>query len=164
MLFLARAEQGERARRLVSASIAGEVGKTVEFMELLLDEADMTVKVSGDAMAPIETSLFRRALTNLLQNAIQHSPRGARIEAHIARERDRATVSISNPGGPIAPDQLSRLFDRFYRIDASRRNSDENHGLGLSIVKAVAVMHNGNVFARCEDGAVTVGFSVALPG
>ncbi|HEY0201074.1 MAG TPA: histidine kinase dimerization/phospho-acceptor domain-containing protein, partial [Burkholderiaceae bacterium] len=67
MLFLARAEQGARANRLVDASLAAEVAKTVDFFDVLLDEASMRITVEGDAVAPIETSLFRRALTNLLQ-------------------------------------------------------------------------------------------------
>ncbi|MGJ7508758.1 heavy metal sensor histidine kinase [Variovorax sp. GT1P44] len=162
MLFLARAEQGVRARGLVASSIAQEVGKTVEFLDLLLDEAGMTVEVEGDAVAPIETSLFRRALTNLLQNAIQHSRPGARVVVQIGQGARSAEVSFSNPSAPIEAEQLPRLFDRFYRVDTSRRNSGENHGLGLSIVKAVAVMHNGTVFARSRDGITTVGFSVAL--
>jgi two-component system, OmpR family, heavy metal sensor histidine kinase CusS len=164
MLFLARAEQGVRARGLVASSIAQEVGKTVEFLDLLLDEAGMSVQVQGDAVAPIETSLFRRALTNLLQNAIQHSRPGARVLVQIGHDERSAEVSFSNPSAPIAPEQLPRLFDRFYRVDTSRRNSGENHGLGLSIVKAVAVMHNGHVFARSDGGMTTVGFSVALDG
>jgi len=162
MLFLARAEQGVRARGLVESSIAQEVGKTVEFLDMLLDEAGMTVQVEGDAVAPIEKSLFRRALTNLLQNAIQHSRPGAKVVVQIGQHDHSAQVSFSNPSPPIGPDQLPRLFDRFYRVDTSRRNSGENHGLGLSIVKAVAVMHNGTVFARSDDGVTTVGFSVAL--
>lgn len=162
MLFLARAEQGVRARGLVESSIAQEVGKTVEFLDMLLDEAGMTVQVEGDAVAPIEKSLFRRALTNLLQNAIQHSRPGAQVVVQIGQHDRSAQVSFSNPSQPIEPDQLPRLFDRFYRVDSSRRNSGENHGLGLSIVKAIAVMHNGTVFARSDDGITTVGFSVAL--
>ena len=162
MLFLARAEQGVRARRLVASSIAAEVDKTVEFLELLLDEAGMTVQVEGDAVAPLETSLFRRALTNRLQNAIQHSQPGASVLVRIGQQAHAAEVSFSNPSAPIASDQLPRLFDRFYRVDVSRRNSGENHGLGLAIVKAVALMHNGTVFARSAGGTTTVGFSVAL--
>jgi two-component system heavy metal sensor histidine kinase CusS len=162
MLFLARAEQGVRARDLVASSLAQEVGKTVEFLDLLLDEAGMSVQVEGDAVAPIETSLFRRALTNLLQNAIQHSRPGSRVVVRIGGDERSAAVSFSNPSAPIAPEQLPRLFDRFYRVDSSRRNSGENHGLGLSIIKAVAVMHNGTVFARSDNGITTVGFSVAL--
>ncbi|MDR0458242.1 MAG: heavy metal sensor histidine kinase, partial [Burkholderiaceae bacterium] len=162
MLFLARAEQGERAYQRAPASIAAEVGKTIEFFDMLLEEARMRVTVQGDADAPIQTALFRRALTNLLQNAIQHSPGGTDIQVRITREARNASVAFSNPGEPIAPEQLAHLFDRFYRIDAARRNSGESHGLGLAIVKAVATMHNGGVFARSQDGIVTVGFSVAL--
>ncbi|MEJ8826488.1 heavy metal sensor histidine kinase [Variovorax humicola] len=161
MLFLARAEQGVRARDLVASSIAQEVGKTIEFLDLLLDEAGMTVQVEGDAVAPIQTSLFRRALTNLLQNAIQHSRPGSHVRVRITQGERSAEVAFSNPSAPIEADHLPRLFDRFYRVDTSRRNSGENHGLGLAIVKAVAVMHNGTVFARSEGGMTTVGFSVA---
>lgn len=160
MLFLARAEQGERARQRVDAALAGEVAKTVEFLDLLLDEAGQRVTVHGDATAPIETALFRRALTNLLQNAIEHSPPGAEIDVRIEAANGGASIAVSNPGGPVAPEHLARLFDRFYRVDAARRNSGESHGLGLAIVKAVAAMHNGGVFARNEAQRVVVGFSV----
>jgi len=164
MLFLARAEQGERARRLVEASLAQEVDKTVEFFDALLDEAGMRVEVEGDAAAPIETSLFRRALSNLLQNAIQHARGGGPIAVRIRAGAGHAEVAFSNPGEPLAPEQLARLFDRFYRIDASRPNSDASHGLGLAIVKAVATMHGGTVFAHSQDGITTIGFSVGLAG
>ncbi len=162
MLFLARAERGERATRGVETSLATEIGKTVEFFDMLLDDAGLEVDVEGDARAVIEVALFQRAVTNLLQNAIQHAPRGSRIMARIHGTEADAEVSISNASGHIAPEQLPRLFDRFYRVDASRPNSDENHGLGLAIVKAIASMHGGRVFARSEAGLTTVGFSVAL--
>ena len=165
MLFLARAEQGAKARGLVDASIAAEVGKIVEFLDVLLEDAQMTVDVSGDARASIETSLFRRALTNLLHNAIQHSAPGSQIQVSIGTDSDgRARISFRNPSAPISSEQLSRLFDRFYRLDPSRPNSGENHGLGLAIVKAVAVMHKGEVFAEHAQGQITIGFSVALAG
>jgi two-component system heavy metal sensor histidine kinase CusS len=160
MLFLARAERGERAARRVRTSLAREIGKTVEFFDMLLDDAGLEVRVEGDAHAAIETSLFHRAVTNLLQNAIQHAPRGTRIVARIDSSDDGAQVSVSNPSEPIPPEQLPRLFDRFYRVDASRPNSDANHGLGLAIVKAIASMHGGRVFAQSEAGVTTVGFSL----
>ena len=162
MLFLARAEQGERAHKLTESSLAREVDKTVEFFDVLLEDAGMQVEVVGDAVAPIETSLFRRALSNLLQNAIQHSQGSGPIVARVEKHADRAEVSFSNPSEPIPPEQLARLFDRFYRVDAARHNSGENHGLGLAIVKAVAAMHGGTVFARSGDGVTTIGFSVGL--
>jgi len=160
MLFLARAERGERAARCVATSLSHEVGKTVEFFDVLLDDAGLGVDIEGDATAIVETSLFHRAVTNLLQNAIQHAPRGARIEAHIEGTPEGALVSVSNPSDPVAPEQLLRLFDRFYRVDASRPNSNANHGLGLAIVKAIASMHGGRVFAHSQDGIMTVGFTL----
>jgi len=161
MLFLARAEQGARASQPVPSSLAAEVRKTVEFYEVLLEEAGLSVQIDGDAEAVIETSLFHRAMSNLLQNAIQHAPHGSRLLARVEPGGGMARVSVSNAlVEDLPPDQLHRLFDRFYRADASRANSEANHGLGLAIVKAVALMHGGSVFARCEQGQITVGFAV----
>jgi len=164
MLFLARAERGERVSRGVEASLAREIGKTVEFFGVLLEEAGMEVDVEGDARATVETSLFHRAVTNLLQNAIQHAPRGARITARIEGTEDGAAISVSNPSEPVPPEHLPRLFDRFYRVDASRPNSDASHGLGLAIVKAIAAMHGGRVFAHSQSGVTTVGFTLGRGG
>ena len=98
MLFLARADQGERAYRLVNVSIADEIGKTIEFMEPLLDETGLKVTITGDATIAIETSLFRRALTNLIQNAIQYASPSSTITAQVSQQEDQVQVSISNQG------------------------------------------------------------------
>ncbi len=168
MLFLARADQGERAIRLEAVSIAAEVNKTVEFLDFIMDEADVSVRVEGDAQAQIETALFRRAVTNLLHNAIQHSKAKSEIVVEVtsnqhpvqSRGAHGVRIAVSNPGPEIPREHLPRLFDRFYRVDSARANSWESHGLGLSIVKAIAKMHNGSVFASSQDGITVVGFSV----
>ena len=163
MLFLARADQGERAYRLVNVSIADEIGKTIEFMEPLLEETGLKVTITGDATIAIETSLFRRALTNLIQNAIQYASPSSTIAAQVSQQEDQVQVAISNQGEPIAAAHLSHIFDRFYRADSSRTQYPEHsgHGLGLAIVKAVATMHEGDVFARSENGWTTVGLTLA---
>jgi two-component system heavy metal sensor histidine kinase CusS len=160
MLFLARADQGETAVNRQRASLREEIEKTVDFLELIIDEAGVSVRVAGDAKASIEVSLFRRAATNLLQNAVQHSPPGAEIVVEVAKEGEGARVVVANPGEAIPEQHLPRLFDRFYRVDASRKSSDTNHGLGLSIVKAIALMHGGGVFAESNGGRTSVGFTV----
>jgi two-component system heavy metal sensor histidine kinase CusS len=167
MLFLARCDQGEAATSLVHTVIADEVHKTIEFFEFVLDEMGMQVELIGDTHASslIETALFRRALTNLLQNAIQHSPTGARIRIFIdARHghQEPVQVAVSNPGAPIEARHLPRLFDRFYRVDTARRdfNGIHGHGLGLAIVKAIALMHGGSTFASSKDGMTTIGFTI----
>jgi two-component system heavy metal sensor histidine kinase CusS len=160
MLFLTRADQGERAIRLVPASIADEVNKTVEFLDFIMDEAGVTVRVQGNAHAHIETALFRRAVTNLLHNAIQHSPAQAEIVVDVSNDQSGVRIAVSNPGEEIPAEHLQRLFDRFYRVDSARANSWESHGLGLSIVKAIATMHNGSVFASSKNGITSIGFSI----
>jgi len=160
MLFLARADKGIAARNSVEVSLCSEVGKVIEFLEPLMDEAGVRIRIAGDVHACIETALFRRAVTNLLQNAIQHSAAGDDIVVTIER-RDGVSVSVSNRGVSIDEQQLTHLFDRFYRVDSSRHNSVENHGLGLAIVKAIATMHRGAVFVRSEAGWNTFGFTLA---
>ncbi|HEY0684056.1 MAG TPA: heavy metal sensor histidine kinase [Steroidobacter sp.] len=161
MLFLARADRGERAPNRIEVSIAQEVAHAVEYLEFIFEEAGVRVRIEGDAQASIETSLFRRAVTNLLQNAVQHAPRGAEIVVFVLQQPGAIRVSVRNNGSGIAREHLSRLFDRFYRVDSSRSGSRENHGLGLAIVRAVATMHGGTVFAESENGATTIGFTVA---
>lgn len=161
MLFLARADQGERATGLVDVSLAAEVAHTLEFLEIPLEEARVHARLHGDAQACVNRSLFGRACTNLLMNAIQHCEPGAEISVTIARVGEHVRVAVANPGAPIAPDVLEHLFDRFYRAEASRTNSRENHGLGLAIVKAIAEMHRGTVSAHSARGINTFSFSVA---
>ncbi|MFC5474394.1 heavy metal sensor histidine kinase [Paraherbaspirillum soli] len=170
MLFLARADQGEPATSLTRTAIAQEIDKTIEFFEFVLDDAKMTVRIGGDvaAEASIETALFRRAMSNLLHNAIQHSHAGAEILVNITQQPNLIRVAVSNPGQAIAAHHLQRLFDRFYRVDPARndQHQDQNqyhgHGLGLAIVKAIANMHGGSVFADSADGVTTIGFCIPL--
>lgn len=160
MLFLARADQGAMAANLASTSLAAATRKTAEFLDVLFEEAGMSLVIEGDAAVAVERSLFERAITNLLHNAVRHGRGPARVTVRIEDNGPLVTIAVRNPGGPIHENQLARLFDRFYRLDPARMNSDESHGLGLAVVKAVALMHGGGVFARCEGGEVVIGFQV----
>jgi two-component system heavy metal sensor histidine kinase CusS len=165
MLFLARADRGEAATGVTEAEVAHEVEMTIEFFEPLLDETAMQVEVEGDvgARATMNVALFRRALSNLLQNAIDHSVPGAHLAVRIEARPEAVWIGVSNPGAPIPSVHLPRLFDRFYRVDMARRDPGGLHGygLGLAIVKAVAKMHGGAVAARSADGSTVVSFSLA---
>jgi len=171
MLFLSRAGQGDIALDRVCVPLAAEVAKTGEFLEYLLEEAGMRLRIDGAADAWIDTSLFRRAMTNLLHNAVQHAAPGSEIVVEVrggdgaAGEcGNGASVAVRNHGKCVEPQHLARMFDRFYRVDAAREHGGErHHGLGLSIVKAIASLHGGSVFAASGDGQTTVGFSLAAP-
>jgi two-component system heavy metal sensor histidine kinase CusS len=160
MLFLASADQGSKATQLTQASLAQEVAKTLDYLDFILEDAQVQVEVRGDANAPIETAHLRRALINLLHNAVQHTSPGQLIQVAIRDEGDHVSIGVTNPGAPIAGEHLPKLFERFYRVDASRSNSGANHGLGLAIVKAIALMHGGTVFVRSEHGVNTFGINL----
>ncbi|QAU33101.1 heavy metal sensor histidine kinase [Janthinobacterium sp. 17J80-10] len=159
MLFLARVEQGEALHNLESVSLAAEVYKTIEFLEPLIEEKSLSVHTVGDAVIPVDKALFRRAMSNLLHNAIQYSAAGARLQVEMHQSQDECVIAVSNPGDQIGEESLPRLFDRFYRADPSRVFSAGNHGLGLAIVKAIATIHKGKVFARSGGGINTFGLT-----
>ncbi|MEX5540268.1 heavy metal sensor histidine kinase [Pseudomonas poae] len=161
MLFLASADQGSKATKLIESSLADEVATTLDYLDFILEDAQVQVRVQGDAQVQIEKAHLRRALINLLSNAVQHTAPGQIIEVTIEVQQQQVAIAVTNPGKAIAAEHLPRLFERFYRVDASRSNSGANHGLGLAIVKAIALMHAGDVFVRSEGGENT--FGIILP-
>jgi two-component system, OmpR family, heavy metal sensor histidine kinase CusS len=161
MLFLSRRDRGERATGQVDVSLAAEVLRTLEFLEISFEDAQLRAELQGDVRASVNTSMFGRALTNLLVNAIQHSRPGMTVTVTIKQAGDYVAIAVSNPGEPLDSLVREHIFDRFYRLEESRVNSKENHGLGLSIVKAIAEMHDGTVFVESAGGINTFGFLVA---
>lgn len=165
MLFLARADRGEQARRMVPGSLRLQVEQVAEFHEGELAEMDLSLRVTGDASAPFEPGLIRRAVSNLLSNALRYAVPGTEIVCSLREQDGCAWLEVTNAGSDVAAADLPRLFDRFYRVQSCRAGSSGNHGLGLAIVAAIARMHGGSTVATSGGGLTTVGFSVALrPG
>ena len=160
MLFMARADHGDKAQRLQPSDLAAEATKTVEYFDALLDEAGIQVVVRGKAKAPCDPALIRRAISNLLSNAIKHTARGQTISINIEPDPRSIRVSVFNPGAALPEEVLKRMFDRFFRVGASANGPYQGNGLGLSIVKAIARMHGGDVFARTENAGNTIGFFI----
>ncbi len=161
MLFLSHAHAGEHASQLTQFSLREETLKTAEYVEPSFAEKQLELDVEGDVTAHIDRRLFHRSLANLLENSARHSPSNSTVTVRLSEKDNQACVEVSNPGEPIASEHLHRLFERFYRVDTSRARSDTHHGLGLSIVRAVAIMHRGDVFARSENGINTFGLTFA---
>lgn len=161
MLFLAGADQGRRATERVEVSLREEIARTIDYLDFVLEERRVVTEIRGDAPARIEKPLFHRALVNLIHNAAQHAYPGALVLVDIEQQQKHVRIGVSNAGLPLSSDDLPRVFERFYRADTARSNSGEHHGLGLAIVKAVALMHEGTVFAHSKDGVNT--FGMLLP-
>ena len=160
MLLLARADRGETADGPAQAALVADVHKIIEFLEPLMEEKALSVDRLGDAVASVDRALFRRAMGNLLHNAIQHSPPGSRLRVALREQHDGIEVEVSNPGAAIPGEHLTRLFDRFFRADPSRAYTQDSHGLGLAIVKAIAKMHGSTVLARSGGGINTIGLTL----
>ncbi len=167
MLFLSQADRGQGARLAPWASLAALAHEVIDFHEAALQEADLQVVVQGDAAAEVDARLLRRALSNLLGNATRYAQRGSTITVQIGARpcahhggAGDVVLAVLNRGPTIAPADLPRLFDRFYRADAARSQADRNHGLGLAIVAALARMHGGRCFAESEGGFTRIGLEL----
>ncbi|MGB3433256.1 heavy metal sensor histidine kinase [Achromobacter sp.] len=161
MLFLARADGGEPAGDLQEVDVRREVAGVAEYYEAALDEAGVSLAAHGGAVLMANPRLLRRAIANLLSNAIRATPRGRGIDLYCIARQDEIEIRVRNPGAPIGAQALPRIFDRFYRGDDARSRRTDGHGLGLAIVRAIARMHGGNAFARCGGQGTEVGFTLS---
>ena len=161
MLFLSQADRGATARRGRRSSLAALAAQVVEFHEAMLEEAGLVARIEGDAQVAVDEPLVKRALANLLGNAIRFAPRGSTVVLRISPDAaEQVRVEVENAGETIAPQHLPRLFDRFFRADLARPDSQAHHGLGLAIVAAIARMHAGRPLAASEGGSTRVGFTL----
>ena len=160
MLFLSKADQGAVARRTGPVSVAAQVAAVGEFHEAGMELSQLSLRVEGDAELQVDAGLLRRAVSNLLGNAIRYAEPQSVIRTVIAREGKMVSLTVVNQGKPIEAAALPHLFERFYRADRSRSGSSSHHGLGLAIVSAIARMHGGSTFAESARGVTRIGFSV----
>lgn len=103
---------------------------------------------------------LKQLVSILLDNAVRHSS-GGKVSLRLMRERSSVRLSVTNEGEPIPPEQQAHLFERFYRMDPARTETDGHYGLGLSIAKAIVTAHKGSISVFCHDGLVE--FRVLLP-
>lgn len=162
MLFLAQADRGVKARRGAPVSLAELVRQVVEFHEAPMEEAGLSIRIDGDLSLPVDEALIKRALSNLLGNAIRYAEPRTELCVHIEKTAaGELRLWVENTGPTVPAAQLPRLFDRFFRADASRCEVERpHHGLGLSIVAAIARMHDGQPLAESAAGRTRVGFSL----
>jgi signal transduction histidine kinase len=161
LLTLASSERGlEQCEPIDLAQLAKHAlrGNRAE-----LERLSLTV---SEELAPAATSgdgaLLARLVANLIDNALHHNLPSGRIDVWTATESDHAILAVANSGREIPADQVSRLIEPFQRLEPGRGNAgDGRHGLGLSIVRAIALAHGATLRLRAQDGgglSVTVAF------
>lgn len=161
LLFLARAEAADRQihRTHFAARTAAE--KIATFYETVAEDRGVTIVCNGDGDIYADPLLFSRALSNIVDNALQFTPRGGRIEIALSRANGQTEVAVSDTGSGISSEHLPRVFDRFYRADPSR--SSRGAGLGLALVKSIVDLHGGTAAIESATGSGTT-MRLCFPG
>ncbi len=154
--------------RILSLADAGELTinlQTIEPQRLLQEVASLyqyqtqkkNVKLDLDIASPLSTievdpGRMTQVLTNILDNATRHTPEGGRIVLSVKQEKDKIELAIQDSGPGLQPDDINRIFERFYRTDPSRQREDGGSGLGLAIAKSIVQAHGGQITATSEAG------------
>lgn len=162
MLFLAKADNARHPPHAEVIDLKNEIANLFDYYEAWAEESRVSLTLEGDAYVQGDRLMLRRALSNLLSNAVRHTPQGNRVAVNISRREDEVSIVVKNPGKPIPAEHLPKIFDRFYRTDPSRQRSGEGAGLGLAIVKSIIEAHNGSIVATSDDAAGTQ-FKICLP-
>jgi two-component system sensor histidine kinase BaeS len=129
----------------------------------LADATRVVVTVPDALELTGDTDRVRQVLVNLVSNAQRHAPADARITITARAVGDEAHLDVHNAGSTLPGNAIERVFERFYRVDASRQRETGGTGLGLAIVKQLVEAQGGRVWARNEGGGVTVGFALPRP-
>ena len=162
LLELARFDSGQEVLKRLRFSFFRTVADCEEMVSPLAEER--LVKISSE-LEPLEitgdSERLAQVVTNLLTNAIQYNQPNGEVRVKLSGQDGLAVLEISDTGHGIAPEDLPRVFERFYRADKSRANGS-NAGLGLSICKAIVEAHGGTIEVSSEEGVGTK-FVVRLP-
>lgn len=165
LIYLSKMEEAEHRPAKVEMPLSDIICETVASFHSLI--ASKNIHLSADIAPDItlrgSPDAIRRLASALLENAVKYSPAGGKITVGLAQSRKTATFTVRN-GTETDIDRASllRVFDRFYRTDASRSSETGGHGIGLSIAKAIVEAHGGSIAASTESGK-DFGITATLP-
>ena len=162
MLFLAQADNQLLKPELVDIDLQSELRNLFDYFSAWAEEREVLLENTGEQVHVLgDRLMIRRALSNLLSNAVQHTPEGQSVTTTLQVNSGNVRIRIQNPGPPIPEEHLNHIFERLYRLDASRQRSSEGAGLGLAITKSIIEAHGGKIRAFSTTEATT--FEVQLP-
>jgi signal transduction histidine kinase len=165
LLTLASSERGLDHR--VPFDLAALAERTISTARSEIARRELTLITElGAAPAAGDPALAERLATNLVDNAVRYNAPGGRILIRTASVADHAVLAVTNTGPVVSRDEIERLFEPFQRLDPARTGAqDGHHGLGLSIVRAIAVAHGGTVTAHPQPGGgLAVTFTLPAGG
>ncbi|MBK3760383.1 heavy metal sensor histidine kinase [Stutzerimonas frequens] len=162
MLFLAKADNGKITPNAEDASMAEITASVIEYYELAAEDKKVEIALSGDGSVHGDKSMLRRAVSNIVSNAVRYAEEGSTISVEISESGGSVCTAISNRGTTIPAELQARVFDRFYRVDTARREGTTmNAGLGMAITRSIVEAHKGRIACESAEGHTT--FTMTLP-
>ena len=162
MLLLAKAENGMVVLNREIVSLPDEIRALFDFYDAVAKDKGLQLTFEGGGEVCADRLMLRRALGNLLSNAIRHSSENATIRVTIRTVSSETTeITVDNTGDVILQEFWERIFERFYRVDPSRQRTADGTGLGLAIAKSIVIAHGGTISVHSDTGMTR--FTVTLP-
>ncbi len=164
--LLAQAEARQLPLHRTPGDLAGLLEEIAELFAPLAGEKNIALDTGlpdAPVVAAVDRIRFAQTLQNLLANALQHTPAGGVIRLSLRAEDGTAAIDVSDSGDGIAPAEISRVFDRFYRVDRNRTRDTGGVGLGLAIAQALVRAHDGEIEVTSAGVGQGSTFSIRLP-
>jgi two-component system phosphate regulon sensor histidine kinase PhoR len=166
LLSLSRIESREMKLQLETLELGAAIKRIADKIRPRFQKRELVLVVSmpgHPVLVRADHDRVEQVLTNLLENSLMYTPSGGRVDVGVQEERDQVLVSVKDTGIGIPPDDLPRIFERFYRVDRARSRKLGGTGLGLAIIKHIVEAHGGRVWVQSELGRGST-FYFTLPG
>ncbi len=165
MLNLSKIEAGEISINLIEYDIGKQIFETLLSFEKRIDDGRINIEGfedMGTVNVKADRDLLQQVIYNLIDNAVKFTPENGTISFLAKNDNEHTTVTIRNSGAGVSEEEISRIFERFYKVDKSRSYDTKGVGLGLYIVKTIVNMHDGEIYADSKLGEYTE-FRFVLP-
>ncbi len=151
-------------KKFVTGNLKDVTKGVVNSLAKIAMQRGVTLKFnsSGDVFMLMEENKIWEAIYNITDNAIKYTPYGGRVEVFLEKDVDNAIVTVRDSGIGISKDEISKIFDRFYRVDKARSRETGGTGLGLSIALSAVEMHGGHIDVESEESVGSI-FRIYLP-
>ncbi len=155
MLNLSKIEAGERKLSKKEVNLSSMLFEVVLSFEQRIEQNNIEIiglDSIGDINATVDSDMIYQVFYNLVDNAVKFTDNGGRIAMHLSEQNGKAVFRIINECSGITKEDLSKIFERFYKVDRSRHFDTQGFGLGLYIAKTIVGMHGGQITARSTEG------------
>jgi two-component system heavy metal sensor histidine kinase CusS len=162
MLFIAKAHNLKQVLKYELIDVRNILDAITEYYNILAVEKCLSMQISGNGMVLADSLLLKRAFSNLISNGIKYSKENGNISINISSDSQHVKICIMDNGIGIPAKDIPYIFDRFYRVERSRSRDQGGMGLGLSIVKSIIELHEGEIKVASEANRHTT-VTVILP-